>query len=797
MAESKLTINLQGRDQSASSALRQLASQIDAADRGIKGMISSIGAVTQPLGSMMYVAQQVKGAIADLARSAKELIDIYAVQERAEISLAHTLQTTKNAVGMSAKELMNMASAFQSVTIYGDEAIMSMQQLFVATKAIGADIMPRAVESALDMATVLGTDCTSAAKMLAKVLADPKANLDALKEANIQLTQAEKEHITALQEANALNEAQSFVLSKIESSYGGIAKEIGSLDTSKLTQISNVVGDIKEGLGESLVNALSPALDWILSTLERISGWVNEHADTQVARSTARDLLASPVPNTLKVSSFSDEVLRAIIDESSYDSLTTEYMRSGHTASQAANWYNTTASDIYGHAKNAGLLVAAARLELDKRYSLPTFNGGSASTDSSSSSQTQVVNTLESFLNANSAMSVTAQSEQIFSKMLEAYGWLGGASPSEQIILNEIIAGMTNKLMTINGLSDASGSTTPVSALETFLGANAGLSQTAQRDSIYAQMLEAQTLLNGATEEERVILNEIINSLTTQLFLIEGIEDSSGSTAEIVNDQAEALQELMSQMSLWGGEFINLSSSITDLITGIIDRQMAETESMLDSTMDKWDKYFSELDEKQGREADSLAMMFDKGLISLEEYKEGLQNLSDIREADAIKAEQEEEALHQKKNELGESAFKAQQANAIAAATINAAQAITKIWAEHAANPTVAGILTGLSIASTGAELATISSQRYTPMASGGIVTAPTRALIGEGGAKEAIIPLTPDNLERHGLGRSEGVININISVGTSYNGDQLADDIFHAIERSQRTGALPNWRTA
>ena len=100
-------------------------------------------------------------------------------------------------------------------------------------------------------------------------------------------------------------------------------------------------------------------------------------------------------------------------------------------------------------------------------------------------------------------------------------------------------------------------------------------------------------------------------------------------------------------------------------------------------------------------------------------------------------------------------------------------------------------------MASVAAELASISAQKYTPMAAGGITTGPTKALIGEGGYREAVIPLTPENLERSGLGRKEGVININISVGTAFNSDQLAEDIYHAIERSQRIGALPNWRIA
>ena len=124
--------------------------------------------------------------------------------------------------------------------------------------------------------------------------------------------------------------------------------------------------------------------------------------------------------------------------------------------------------------------------------------------------------------------------------------------------------------------------------------------------------------------------------------------------------------------------------------------------------------------------------------------------------------------------------------------------AITSIWATHAAHPVTAGILTALSVATTAMQLATIESTKYTPMATGGIVTKPTYALLGEGGAKEAVLPLTETNMERAGLrGDNGGVINISISIGTAYSSDQLSRDVYEGIERAQRTGLLPKWRYA
>ena len=109
----------------------------------------------------------------------------------------------------------------------------------------------------------------------------------------------------------------------------------------------------------------------------------------------------------------------------------------------------------------------------------------------------------------------------------------------------------------------------------------------------------------------------------------------------------------------------------------------------------------------------------------------------------------------------------------------------------------MAGVMTGLISAAAAVQVAAISSQSYTPIAAGGIVTSPTQALIGEGGSPELVLPLTEGNLAEYGLNSSggSGVINITIQIENSYSGDQLAEDVFRGIERAQRTGALPSWR--
>jgi hypothetical protein len=137
-------------------------------------------------------------------------------------------------------------------------------------------------------------------------------------------------------------------------------------------------------------------------------------------------------------------------------------------------------------------------------------------------------------------------------------------------------------------------------------------------------------------------------------------------------------------------------------------------------------------------------------------------------------------------NTLRQKSFEAEKANSIATALINGALAVTECLTEGIPGYVMAGIVA----ATTAVQVATISAQQYTPMAKGGIVTEATPIIAGEAGP-EAIIPLSGGRGRQFLEGSGGVVINITIQG----NADEEA--IFHAIERAQRTGYLPNWQYA
>jgi hypothetical protein len=218
--------------------------------------------------------------------SAREMVALHAVQAQAEASLAAAIRATGQESVYTVGDLKDYAGALQAVTTFGDEAILTIQQMMVQTGKIGKDIMPVATEAALDMAVALGTDVHTNAKKLARALEDPVQGITLLKESMVTFNPVQQETIKRLTAQGDAAGAQKVILEELTRTYGGLARAQGQIDVNKIQQIKNTIGDIKEGLGASIVDGMAPAMDWLLRKL----GEVND----RIAEANQRSGVTSP-----------------------------------------------------------------------------------------------------------------------------------------------------------------------------------------------------------------------------------------------------------------------------------------------------------------------------------------------------------------------------------------------------------------------------------------------------------------------------------------------------------------------
>jgi tape measure domain-containing protein len=108
---------------------------------------------------------------------------------------------------------------------------------------------------------------------------------------------------------------------------------------------------------------------------------------------------------------------------------------------------------------------------------------------------------------------------------------------------------------------------------------------------------------------------------------------------------------------------------------------------------------------------------------------------------------------------------------ALASSTVSAT-ALAAAWAKPAALAAMAtmGAAGPIGMAAVSATLAGTKALAAIPLAKGGIVSAPTLAMVGEGRHKEAVIPLSDSVLSKLGGGKGDVTVHVHNNTGTPAN---------------------------
>ena len=190
----------------------------------------------------------VSGGLNDLAKSAakaagayfgaralldgvQKSVNLFAQQELAEKKL-------RFAAGASTDQLIKQAKALQSVTIFGDAAIIA-QQAYVKSLGISTEQTEEIIAASVDLAAAMGISLESAVMNTTKTLSGMQGELGE------KLPAAFKE-LTA--EQLKAGEGIKF----IRDQFRGTANEEAKTLTGQLEQMKNASGDAAEALGETL-----------------------------------------------------------------------------------------------------------------------------------------------------------------------------------------------------------------------------------------------------------------------------------------------------------------------------------------------------------------------------------------------------------------------------------------------------------------------------------------------------------------------------------------------------------------
>lgn len=228
-------------------------------------------------------------------------------------------------------------------------------------------------------------------------------------------------------------------------------------------------------------------------------------------------------------------------------------------------------------------------------------------------------------------------------------------------------------------------------------------------------------------------------------------ELAGGSEAYQAGNIKQFMQSFSQSLSTLGGYVGDISDSIVDNLTMGWDTRIAELDAELDKLSSDAEARTAAIDKELEAKQNEIDERREEGELSeIAYYKASTKAANDAAKEKARIEEEtaaKEKQLQAEKNALEEKQFNAEKANSIAQALINGAVAATQAIAQLGpiAGPiaaTAMGVLTAWQVAE-------IAKQQYVPaLATGGITTGPTYALIGDNkSGQEAVLPLEDNTM--------------------------------------------------
>jgi len=197
-------------------------------DQTVTGFIRSMGSLRNMLLVYFFALRPVINLI-------KESSEAYQEQEDAikRINFAMGLQGTYSKT--MSDNLIKLSQSFQSVTKYGDEAVLKVMEKLITVGRIMPSQIERATQATLDFAAATGKDLGTASDIMAKAASGYTAQLSRygiIIDKNIPATQKFSE-----------------VLKFVETRMGGRSQADIKSFSGALAQASNNMNDLKESIG--------------------------------------------------------------------------------------------------------------------------------------------------------------------------------------------------------------------------------------------------------------------------------------------------------------------------------------------------------------------------------------------------------------------------------------------------------------------------------------------------------------------------------------------------------------------
>lgn len=235
--------------------------------------LKKFGSSTQSIGkSISGVGRDLAGISATVGGIYWKSLQNYQTQASAIATLDLSMKSRQASLGMTSKDIQEMASTMQTKSVFGDEGIIQnvSNQLLTFDKVNG-QVFKRANQAVLDMTSKIYGANASVEQMkpmalaLGKALNTPAEAMNSLGRVGVKFTKSQQDIVKYLVQTGQTAKAQEYILYQLESRYKGSAEVLGR--TQPIKQLTNAFNDMLEPLGEIVQEFLIPLVQIATKTI--------------------------------------------------------------------------------------------------------------------------------------------------------------------------------------------------------------------------------------------------------------------------------------------------------------------------------------------------------------------------------------------------------------------------------------------------------------------------------------------------------------------------------------------------
>lgn len=727
------------------------------------------------------------------------------------------IKATGGAAGVTATQVSKLSETLSMQIGVDDELIQKSANLLLTFKQVqnqvgeGNNIFDRAVITAQDLGNVFGS-ADAAAMQLGKALSDPEKGITALRRAGINFTEQQKEQIKTLVASGDILGAQKLILAEVESQVGGTA----AASATGFDRMRVAMGNVAEEFGAILIPYIEKFANFVI---QKVVPYLNKLADVigEKGMGAGIKMLAGDfVSLTTNMGAFGNTILALTAAFVALKLVTI-------AATISQNLFNVALlSNPIGIIVAAVITLGVALVALYLKFEVVRKVVNSVINF--------IIGLIENWLNVwiriingiITGINLLIKAANFFGAGLKEIGHIGqvefgrigsaaegarkkiGSVAEVAGAMREKEGGVQKVVKALNDVATAAGGTgggggggaakaveTAQEKLQKYIDALKGMSsaQKAARDADKSLMKSRTSLAEATTKltDAQAYFNQVVAGY--------GADSKQAKDRQLALRKAQAAVERAGydvETSVFAvaraeQELAAVRLDPESSAQAIREAEIALAESKL-SVKDATDA--------QVEATDALAeaeQLLNEAINGAKEgsdaYTEAVDRLNDAKKAQADAEDAVTQAI-ERQTEAVERLIEAEEkARKARVGGAGGAAAEAKYGSPFASTTSI-----GRGVAEMGAVARGVLTQgqadelamrRFTPFATGGIVTQPTLGLLAEAGQPEAVIPL--DRLES-GL-----TVNLTINAGMGTDPAKLGDEIVDVLTRYQRrNGALP-----